>query len=158
MELQEIKEKLLEICKQNGGYCYDIDILFTFPKDNLPQIGKITESEFISKFNEYKTLIKGRKAVTRGLSEQAKGNLKKLVERGYTWTDLRCAIDAMYQAPKGMKKGWAESTGNDNPNHLLRENNFERYLNIYHNGSEKQQERTVADKRNDAINRVLGKG
>lgn len=156
MELAEIKEALLKKCEENGGYVTDLDIIFIFPKPNLPSIYSINEPDFVAKFNAIKTLIKGRKSVTRGLSTQAKNNLKKLIERGYSWNDLKCAIEAMYY-PDGMKKSWAERTGNDNPNHLLRENNFERYLNIYHNGkSDHKENRTIDDKRKEAINRLIG--
>lgn len=157
MTLEEIKQALLDKCKENGGSVSDLEIIFIFPKPSLPSVDSINESDFLTKFNVIKTLIKGRKSVVRGLSTQAQNNLKKLVKRGYTWNDLKFAIEAMYfPEPNGLKS-WAERTGNDNPVHLLRENNFERYLNIYHNGkSNDKATRTVDDKRKDAINRLIG--
>lgn len=153
-EIDEIKKALLEKCKENGGTITDLDILFIFPKPKGVQIGGINEADFVSNFNKYKEVIKGRKSMIRGLSRTAKNNLKRITERGYTWTDLRNAIEGMYMVA-GSGKSWAERTGNDNPEHLLRENNFERYLNIYHNGfTGEKNVRTVDEKRREAFERV----
>jgi hypothetical protein len=157
MTLEEIKQALLDKCKENGGSVSDLEIMFIFPKASLPSIDSINEKDFLAKFNVIKTLIKGRKSNSVKITDKASRNLIKLVKSGYTWNDLRYAIEGMYfPEPNGLKS-WAERTGNDTPTHLLIETNFERYLNIYHNGkSNDKATRTVDDKRKDAINRLIG--
>lgn len=142
MEIERIKGELLEICKKNGGYITDIEILFYF--GNGKEASVLSEENFLSMFKEIKTKIKGRKDTTRTLSDQARRNLKKLILKGYTIEDLENSIKGMYHAQNGVKS-WAEASGNDTPTHLLREGNFERYLNLINNLSDERTTRTTEE-------------
>lgn len=135
MDRESTKLELLEICRKNGGILTDIDILFYFGQDGKDGM---SEDTFLDMFKSLKTKIKGRKDMTRKLTDQAKKNLKKLIQKGYDYSDLEKAINGMYYG-ENNNVSWAERTGNDTPTHLLREGVFERYLNLIenNNGSKK---------------------
>lgn len=88
---------------------------------------KFKESDFIELFKEIKTVQKGRKATTRGLSSVSKSNFKKLIKRGYEREDFEKAINQMFI------NGYAIENGLDVPDHILIEKNFDRYLNAFEN-------------------------
>ena len=60
---------------------------------------------------------------SKTLTTTSKSNLKKLIEAKYTEEDFIDVINEMF------KSNWVIQTGNDTPEHVLRENNFERYFN-----------------------------
>lgn len=98
--------------------------------------------EFVEMFNEIKEAEKGRKGTVRGLSEKDERNFKKLVKRGFTREEFRAAAVRMFRDPEQ----WAVTTGNDIPSHLLRSENFERYLNAAINIPEEKEKEVEEEK------------
>lgn len=74
-------------------------------------------------FNESKTKQRGRKSTHKALTQIAKNNFKKLWKLGYREDDFKAAINTM------LKADWPKKSGNDTPEHVLRNENFIRYLN-----------------------------
>lgn len=78
---------------------------------------------FLELFNRLKKEKKPLSTGTKTLTSTSKANLKKLVESGYKAPDFEAAINEM------LNSKWVADTGNDTPEHVLRENNFQRYHN-----------------------------
>jgi hypothetical protein len=95
---------------------------------------------FLKTFNKVKKYYRPKARGSQTLSTKSKNNLKKLVARGYEEEDFRKATIAMYK----LSNGWAESTGNDTPDHLLVETNFDRYLNLFESNEEREAEKKAA--------------
>jgi len=85
-----------------------------------------TESEiwFLDLFNSLKAQLRDNPRPHKSISETGRRNLQKLLDTGHLQPDFEHAITAMLGAD------WAKRTGNDTPDHLLREENFLRYLNV----------------------------
>lgn len=98
------------------------------------------EAQFLELFNRLKSELKGRKSTTKALIGTTESNFKKLVKAGYNAEDFEGAIIAMFRDPEQ----WAVSTFNDNPEHLLRPDNFARYLNSFVNAKEKKKVENTA--------------
>ena len=77
---------------------------------------------FLQLFNKVKAKQGSREV--RTLSTTAYNNLNKLVEAGYKAEDFVKAITEM------LKSDWAKTSGNQTPAHVLRVDNFEKYLNL----------------------------
>lgn len=84
---------------------------------------KMDEKWFLSLFNNLKKEKKPLSTGTKTLTSTSKSNLKKLIAAGYTPEDFEGAIKEM------LKSKWVSDTSNDTPEHVLRENNFQRYSN-----------------------------
>ena len=84
-----------------------------------------TNEKFLNLFNEMKSKSRDRKCETRSLSQTAKNNLKKLTEENYNEEDWKKVISVM------LAEDWPLKSGNDSPEHTLRNTNFLRYLNMY---------------------------
>jgi len=83
------------------------------------------ELVFLNLFNELKLKIRdGFKRKHKTLSETARNNFAKLEQTGFSYEDYAHAITAM------LYSEWPKKTGNDNPEHLLVEQNFLKYTNI----------------------------
>ena len=78
------------------------------------------ELKFLELFNDLKKK-KGLKSNVRVLSKTDKSNLKQL--NGHSIKDFKQAINTM------LVNEWAKETGNRTPSHVLRVENFNRYLN-----------------------------
>lgn len=78
------------------------------------------EKDFLSLFNQLKKEHTGNSRECKVLSKTDKNNLKQL--EGYTLKDFKTSIKEM------LKNEWAKSTGNQTPTHILRVENFNRYL------------------------------
>jgi hypothetical protein len=74
-------------------------------------------------FNE----LKGGRP-SRTVSKTSMSNLKVLLDAGYTGEDFISSITSMLNA------SWPKETGNQTIDHVLRVNNFERYLNMSESG------------------------
>tara|TARA_R110000772_G_scaffold382_4_gene1371 strand:- start:808 stop:1494 length:687 start_codon:yes stop_codon:yes gene_type:complete len=98
-------------------------------------VKKVTETQFLEMFNAVKSEEKGRKSATKALIGTTERNFKKMVSKGYSLEDLQKATVAMFRD----KEQWAVNTGNDIPEHLLRPDNFARYLNLAENPEVKKQ-------------------
>jgi hypothetical protein len=94
------------------------------------------ETFFLNLFNEEKSKT-GRKSNVRVLSRTDKANLKQLAE--YTLGDFKKAIRKM------LESDWAKRTGNQTPTHILRVDNFNRYLTQAEDDikNETDEERTI---------------
>jgi len=77
------------------------------------------EEKFLSLFNELKSNKYG-KSNFKVLSKTDKNNLKQL--SNYTLKDFKTVISVM------LGSEWAKNTGNQTPTHVLRVENFNRYL------------------------------
>lgn len=78
------------------------------------------QKKFLSLFNQLKKEHTGNSRECKVLSKTDKNNLKQL--EGYTLKDFKTSIKEMLQ------NEWAKSTGNQTPTHILRVENFNRYL------------------------------
>ena len=78
---------------------------------------------FLDLFNKIKKENLPMSTGSKTLTTTSKSNLKKLIEAKYTEEDFIDVINEMF------KSNWVIQTGNDTPEHVLRENNFERYFN-----------------------------
>ena len=89
--------------------------------DNTTVINNTNEREFffLELFNDLKSK-KGRRSNVKVLSRTDKSNLQQLSE--YTKGDYKKAINKM------LESDWAKRTGNQTPSHILRVENFNRYL------------------------------
>lgn len=77
------------------------------------------EDKFLKLFNKTK-IEAGFKSDLKVLSKTDKNNLAQLI--GYRFIDFKNAIIEM------LKSDWAKKTGNQTPSHILRVDNFNRYL------------------------------
>lgn len=96
------------------------------PKKVKKSKNPFTESEiwFLDLFNNIKSQLRDNPRPHKSISETGRRNLQKLLDTGHLQHDFEHAITAMLGAD------WAKRTGNDTPDHLLREENFLRYLNV----------------------------
>ena len=92
-------------------------------------MGTFTKDELLELFVKIKTDQRGRKNTTKGLSQTASNNFKKLVKRKYGHEDFEKVINQMFNAPDQ----WAVNSGNDTLDHILVERNFDNYLNAFEN-------------------------
>jgi hypothetical protein len=83
-----------------------------------------SEIWFLELFNDLKSKYRDNPRPHKSISETGRRNLQKLLDAGHLQPDFEHAITAMLGAD------WAKRTGNDTPDHLLREENFLRYLNV----------------------------
>jgi len=91
------------------------------------------ESKFLELFNELKT-NSGLKSNIKVLSKTDKSNLKQL--SGHPVKDFKHVINKM------LESDWCKETGNQTPSHILRVENFNRYLdqNIINSKNESMDE------------------
>lgn len=82
------------------------------------------EQKFLDLFNRLKKESQPESKGHKTMSDTAKRNLKRLLDKGNTFEDLEKSIATM------LNTDWAVNTGNDTPEHLCREDNFLRYLNV----------------------------
>lgn len=148
--LDKYENNLKEVLETTGEIT-DLDIIFCKPK-GLIKFEEVTEDLFLKIFNSEKAKIRGTGG-HRSLSDKTRKNFKKLIKRKFNAEDFTKAIKGMYSG-----ESWAIKTANDTPTHLLREENFERYLNAYEHGTTKKEGRSADDKNADAKARILGEG
>lgn len=84
------------------------------------------ESEiwFLDLFNSLKAQFRDNPRPHKSISDTGRRNLQKLLDTGHLQPDFEHAITAMLGAD------WPKRTGNDTPDHVLREENFLKYLNV----------------------------
>jgi hypothetical protein len=85
------------------------------------QLHKKKKQKFINWFNEEKKIKTGKKGTIKILSTTDDNNLKKLFKE-YKMEDFKIAFDNMF------KSSWAVENGMCNISHLIRVDNFNKYL------------------------------
>ena len=85
------------------------------------QLHKKKKQKFINWFNEEKKIKTGKKGTIKILSTTDDNNLKKLFKE-YKMEDFKIALDNMF------KSSWAVENGMCNISHLIRVDNFNKYL------------------------------
>jgi hypothetical protein len=100
------------------------------------------EKKFLDWFNKQKLKNLGKEGKFKTLSSDAKKNLKKVFEIGYSGEELNYAFLNM------CKNKWALENDQINPSHFLRINNLEKYINS--DGKQKSSE-TRTDGQNNAV-------
>jgi hypothetical protein len=117
---QVVKRLIRVVNKLNNPSKYSKQPYLENAQDNNTSISNTErETKFLSLFNERKKLKFG-KSNFKVLSKTDKNNLKQLL--GYSFKDFKTAIDVM------LENEWAKSTNNQTPTHILRVENFNRYL------------------------------
>jgi hypothetical protein len=117
---QVVKRLIRVVNKLNNPSKYSKQPYLENAQDNNTSISNTErETKFLSHFNERKKLKFG-KSNFKVLSKTDKNNLKQLL--GYSFKDFKTAIDVM------LENEWAKSTNNQTPTHILRVENFNRYL------------------------------
>lgn len=105
---------------------------------------KERETKFLDLFNKTKTDF-GLKSSVKVLSKTDKSNLSQLT--GYKVTDFIIAIQQM------LKNDWCKTTGNQTPSHVLRIENFNRYLSQGQNHVIKHNE-TIQERQERLLNQT----
>lgn len=114
----ETKPKLNPIKSESKGIREDKRIEEEKRVDNT---FKEKKEKFIVWFNQEKKVKTGRKGTIRVMSKTDDNNLKQLF-KGYKLADFQIALDNMF------KSSWAVENGMCNITHLVRVDNFNKYL------------------------------
>lgn len=90
---------------------------------NRPKATAEQTATFLESFVRIKTEKTGRKNTTRGISDTTSRNLRTLLDRGYTPEEMEDVIT------EAITRDYVLTNNLDNPDHVLREANFDRYYN-----------------------------
>ena len=114
------------IGESTGESNSSIDKPITIKPNNLKPNNELSpEFQFLKIFNECKERIRGSlKRPHEMLTLVDQKNLKKILDGKNSWQDIQYAIEAMLCSDYPKEKGL------DNPQHLLRNENFLKYLHI----------------------------